>query len=255
MKPFWENGKLIKIPRSILPNFFTVGNMFTGFMSVIFTIRDQDLKAAAWMIVLGAFLDAMDGKVARITNTSSKFGVEYDSLADVVTFGFAPSLLIYSFFFYQWHFVGIFISFFPLLFGSIRLARFNVQLSGFSKDFFNGLPTPAAAVSFASYILFKYEYFPEPELPKIILILTFLVSVLMVSNIRYELVPQLSFRESTTRQKFRTILYWSSFVLVLIFPQTLMFPFMIIYILAGIVRYANTTLRGVNPKNIEADEE
>ncbi|HID40096.1 MAG TPA: CDP-diacylglycerol--serine O-phosphatidyltransferase [Calditrichaeota bacterium] len=227
---------MIRVSRSIVPNFFTVGNMFCGYMSVIFSVANQEFVLASWMILLAAFLDAMDGKIARFTNTSSKFGVEYDSLADVVSFGLAPSLLIYSFFFNKWEMVGMFISFFPLLFGSIRLARFNVQLEGFDKTHFSGLPSPIAAVSLAAYIIFMAEYFSGNFFPKALLTLTFIVSILMVSTIRYEILPPFTFR-GDRRQKIIFIAIVFILISAIAFPQLLLFPYLLIYVLSGIARF------------------
>ena len=117
------------------------------------------LFPAAIVRFAAAFLDAMDGKVARFTKSSSKFGVEYDSLADVISFGFAPSFLIFSVYLKDMKMVGILISFLPLLFGSIRLARFNTQLKGFSKDYFKGLPIPIAALTLTSFIIFSFHFY------------------------------------------------------------------------------------------------
>ncbi|MBN2424571.1 MAG: CDP-diacylglycerol--serine O-phosphatidyltransferase [Calditrichaceae bacterium] len=227
---------MIRVTRAIVPNFFTIGNMFCGFMSIIYSMYNQDYIMASWMIMLAGFLDAMDGKVARLTNTSSKFGVEYDSLADVVSFGVAPSVLVYAFLFSEWKMVGIFISFFPLLFGSIRLARFNVQLEGYDKSHFTGLPSPIAAGTLASYIIFKGEFFPFVIWPKILLILTFTVAVLMVSRIRYEIVPNLTFR-GDRRQKIIFAVIIFTIITLILFPQGLLFPYILIYILSGLIRF------------------
>jgi CDP-diacylglycerol--serine O-phosphatidyltransferase len=227
---------VLKVPRTIVPSFFTVGNMFCGYMSVIFAVFNNNLVAASWMIVLAAILDALDGKVARFTKTSSKFGVEYDSLADVVSFGLAPSVLIYSYYFSTWGSMGIFISFFPLLFASIRLARFNVQLEGFDKCHFSGLPSPAAANSIAAYIIFMSEVSPGVVQPKILLIFSFVISVLMVSTFRYDIMPKMS-PIGTTREKVIFFVTVAGIILMAIFPQILFLVYMLIYTLSGIVRY------------------
>ncbi|MCI0473107.1 MAG: CDP-diacylglycerol--serine O-phosphatidyltransferase [Ignavibacteria bacterium] len=227
---------MIKVSRTIVPSFFTVGNMFCGYMSVIFAVFNNNLITASWMIVLAAILDALDGKVARFTKTSSKFGVEYDSLADVVSFGLAPSVLIYTYFFSTWGSVGVFISFFPLLFASIRLARFNVHLDGFDKNHFTGLPSPAAANSFAAYLIFMFEVFPGLIQPKILVVLTFFISFLMVSTIRYDIMPSIS----PTGTKKEKVLFFSSIaaiILLIAFPQILFLLYIILYVLSGIVRY------------------
>ncbi|MBD3226264.1 MAG: CDP-diacylglycerol--serine O-phosphatidyltransferase [Caldithrix sp.] len=236
VKPLSESGFNLKISKSIVPNFFTIANMFSGYMSVIFAVFHRDLVMASWMIVLAAFLDAMDGKVARMTHSSSKFGVEYDSLADVISFGLAPSVLIYTYYFYQLKTVGIFMSFFPLLFGGIRLARFNVQLESTEKSHFIGLPSPAAANVFATYIIFMNYYFPGLILSKVLIIFTFLVSVLMVSTIHYELLPSISFRDNW-QKKVTSFLYVMAIIFLILFPKTLFFPYIMLYVLSGLVRY------------------
>ena len=227
---------MIKVSRSIVPNFFTVGNMFCGYMSIVFAVFNHNYVLASWMIVLAAFFDAMDGKIARFINTSSKFGVEYDSLADVVSFGLAPSVLIYAFFFSDWKTVGLFISFFPLLFASIRLARFNVQLEGFDKSHFTGLPSPVAAISLATYIIFVSEFFQANPFPKLFITITFILSILMVSTIRYDIMPNLTFKGSRYN-KVMFVLLIISFLTLIIFPKALFFPYMMIYVLSGIVRF------------------
>jgi len=225
---------MIRVSRSIVPNFFTVGNMFCGFMSVIIGTLSGDLILASWMIIFAAFLDALDGKIARFTKSSSAFGVEYDSLADVISFGLAPSVLLYAFYFSEWRHVGIFISFFPLLFSSLRLARFNVQLSGLDKSSFAGLPSPVSAVALAGYVLFVSEFFNNQGSPKFILGLTLLVSVLMVSTISYEVLPKLSFR-SGLKNKILLILLIISGLTLFIYPKKLFFPYSILYILSGLI--------------------
>lgn len=227
---------MIKVSRSIVPNFFTVGNMFCGYMSIVFAVFNHNYVLASWMIVLAAFFDAMDGKIARFINTSSKFGVEYDSLADVVSFGLAPSVLIYAFFFSDWKTVGLFISFFPLLFASIRLARFNVQLEGFDKSHFTGLPSPVAAISLATYIIFVSEFFQANPFPKLFITITFILSILMVSTIRYDIMPNLTFKGSRYN-KVMFVLLIISFLTLIIFPKALFFPYMMVYVLSGIVRF------------------
>jgi len=227
---------MVKVSRSIVPSFFTVGNMFCGYYSVISAYHGK-ITLAAWMIFAGAFLDAMDGKIARFTKSSSQFGVEYDSLADVITFGFAPSFLIYTVYASKFGVVGILMSFLPLLFGSIRLARFNIQLKGFDKDYFSGLPIPIAALTLSSFVIFSEFFYQNPGMfPKTMIILVFLVSILMVSTIRYETMPNLNFKGSA-KDKTKVILFMVGAILIIIFPQIVVFPFMVFYILTGIITW------------------
>jgi CDP-diacylglycerol--serine O-phosphatidyltransferase len=207
--------------------------MFCGFYSVISALSGN-FVLAAWMIFAGAFLDLMDGKVARFTRSSSKFGVEYDSLADVISFGFAPSILIYMVFGQTMGGVGIFISFLPLLFGSIRLARFNVKLDGFDKDFFSGLPIPIAALTLSSFVIFSDHFFAIPvKFPKTMILLILFVSILMVSTVRYEVAPNINFK-GPWREKIKILLAAAGGILLILYPQEVLFPLMILYILIGL---------------------
>lgn len=224
---------MVKVSRSIVPSFFTVGNMFCGLYSVIAAFGGK-LTLAAWMIFFGAFLDAMDGKIARFTGSSSRFGVEYDSLADVISFGFAPSMLIYVSYAKNMGLPGIFLSFLPLLFGSIRLARFNIQLKGFDKEHFIGLPIPIAALALSSFIIFSQYFFYVPIMfPKVLIVIIFLVSILMVSTIRYEKMPNFNFK-GTHKDKIRVIIFLVGAILLIIYPQEGLFPLIMLYILSGL---------------------
>ena len=224
---------MVRVSRSIVPSFFTVGNMFCGLYSVIAAFGGK-IVLAAWMIFFGAFLDAMDGKIARFTGSSSRFGVEYDSLADVISFGFAPSMLIYSSYAKNMGLPGILLSFLPLLFGSIRLARFNIQLKGFDKEHFTGLPIPIAALALASFIIFSQYFFYVPvRFPKALIVIIFLVSILMVGTMRYEKLPNFNFK-GTNRDKIKVIIFLIGVILLIIFPQEGLFPLIMMYILSGI---------------------
>lgn len=212
--------------------------MLAGFMSIVFAVNQKDFILAAWMIGLAGMLDALDGKIARITNSSSKFGVEYDSLADVVSFGVAPSVLIYQFYFIQMdHSIGLFFSFMPLLFGSIRLARFNVQLSGFTKTHFSGLPIPIAAITIGSYVLMMEKYLDGEPYPRLLITLTVLVSLLMVSNVRYEIFPNISYK-GNGKQKLITAGLIIILIMIIMYPYLVLFPLMILYIITGLVTSA-----------------
>ena len=236
-------NNMVRVSRSIVPSFFTVGNMFCGFFSVVAAF-DGKYNLAAWMILAAAFLDAMDGKIARFTNSASKFGVEYDSLADVISFGFAPSLLLYSVYSQTMGIVGILIAFLPLLFGSIRLARFNIGVKDFTKGDFSGLPIPIAALTLASFILFSTYFFDTPvRYPKIMLIVIFLVSILMVSTIRYEPIPKIKFK-GTYGEKLRVVILVAAGIMLIIFPHQVLFPLMLLYIFSGPIKWIVNFLSG-----------
>lgn len=244
---------MVKVSRSIVPSFFTVGNMFCGFYSIIAGIQGN-YYLAAWMIVAGAFLDAMDGKIARFTGSSSQFGVEYDSLADVITFGLAPSMLIYMIFGKSMGIVGVFLSFLPLLFGSIRLARFNTKLKGFDKNYFSGLPIPIAAITITSFILFTIHFYGDPaKFPRVLIVLIFCVSILMVSNIRYETAPKLNFKGNKL-DKTKFILLIIGMIILIIIPDKSLFPMMLLYILVGLIAWIFRLHKGQIDNNEEEVE-
>ncbi len=218
-----------------LPSFITALNLFAGFLSVIHSIR-EDYITAAWLIVVAAIMDVLDGKVARLVKSSSEFGVELDSLADVSSFGFAPSILLYKSYFFQWGPIGIVVSFMPLVFGSIRLARFNIGVTDPSeKDtFFKGLPIPSSAISLAAFVVFEKAVFGGFYHIEVIGLLTLLVSILMVSKIRYEGMPQFSKGGLETGIKIAILIitlpifFWE--------PSKSIFPVMVIFILSGLLR-------------------
>ncbi len=181
-------------PLYILPNFFTAASIFCGVVSIMFA-SNSSFELAAWFIIASMLFDGLDGRIARLTNTSSKFGIEFDSLADVVAFGVAPAMLVY---FYiptigaNYGFDGayglyrIFACALFVIFGAIRLARFNITTPDSEPNSFIGLPIPSAAAIIALLILvdIKHVVF-APAYSYILLLVTFVVSILMVSNIRY----------------------------------------------------------------------
>src|ERR1041385_8562558 len=142
----------MKITRAVVPSLFTVLNIFCGFGSLVHTSQ-SDYALAAWFIILAAVFDVLDGIMARITKSSSDFGVEFDSLSDVVSFGLAPSFLVYMIHLQTMEGIGMLLSAMPVIFGGLRLVRFNAQLVGYDKEYFRGLPIPATAVTLASFVL------------------------------------------------------------------------------------------------------
>ncbi|RMD95667.1 MAG: CDP-diacylglycerol--serine O-phosphatidyltransferase [Calditrichaeota bacterium] len=209
-------------------------NLFLGFYSIILA-ANENFNMASWLIILAAIFDAFDGKIARATKSFSQFGVEFDSLADVISFGLAPSFLIYQIQLNQMGPAGLIFSFFPLVFGSIRLARFNTHLSGFEKENFEGLPIPAAAGTLASFIIFNYNIWHELWIPSLILPLVILVSLLMVSTIEFDAMPKFNFTSGRKNNILLTLLL-ISLTLVVFIPQKALFPLAIIYILYSIFR-------------------
>jgi len=169
----------------LLPNLITSGSLFAGFY-VIIASTNGDFERAAWFIMLSAILDGLDGKVARLTGTTSKFGMELDSLADVVAFGVAPGVLMYTWALKPYGKLGWLAAFLYVVCGALRLARFNVQVETVESKRFVGMPIPAAASIVATCVLLFFELGGTGTIKKVsVLMLVFLLAFLMVSNIKY----------------------------------------------------------------------
>ncbi len=184
----------------LLPNLFTTGNLLFGFSSIIASINGQYVHAAV-AILIAAVLDGLDGKVARMTNSASAFGVEYDSLADLLSFGVAPCLLLYAWTLRFTGYIGWFAAGIFIICGALRLARFNVQVATAQKSAFTGLPTPAAAGVVASAVLLNQQLYGEldsmePGRQLSIVIAVVCLALLMVSNLRYESLKRLRLRRA-----------------------------------------------------------
>ncbi|SDT84558.1 CDP-diacylglycerol--serine O-phosphatidyltransferase [Desulfobacula phenolica] len=213
----------------ILPNLFTSMNLFCGYYSITATIQLRFVDAAI-AILIGAVFDLLDGKIARATHTTSKFGVEYDSLADLITFGLAPALLMFLWVLESIGRPGWSAALLFTICGALRLARFNTSKS--SGIDFEGLPIPAAAAMNVSAVLFFYRLQISPESFKLIfMILMFALSFCMVSSFRYKSLKKVSFFKS---MKFNKLV-----MLVLVFvafatePYIFLFVVFSLYVVSG----------------------
>ncbi len=227
----------MRITRAVVPSLFTMLNMFSGFMSIIHASRGEYITAS-WFIVLAAGFDTLDGIMARITRSSSEFGVEIDSLSDVVSFGAAPSFLVYQMSLQSLDGLGILISSLLMVFGGLRLARFNVQLVGYDKDQFVGLPIPASALTVASFTL---NYYVEGTglVPAAAAVLPWMIvalALLMVSKIRYDTLPKIS-RRSLIREPWKFVFLALAVIVVFVTGGTAIFPLFVLFIALGIIRY------------------
>ena len=227
----------LRITRSVIPNLFTAMNMFCGFLSII-SASDGNYNYAAWLIIIAAIFDALDGLVARLTNSSSELGVELDSLSDIVSFGAAPAFLIYSTELFKLDVVGIIFSSLLMIAGGFRLARFNVQLIGFDKTFFKGLPIPTSAMTIATFILTFYvrgtgfsEAVADTVIPLVIVL-----SYLMVSRIKYDTMPKFSW-DAVKKQPFIIFFLVAGIAVLIITSGKTLFYIFVLYILFGIFRY------------------
>ena len=167
----------------ILPNLFTASSIFVGVISIVEASKGHFILAS-WLILLALVFDGLDGRIARMTNTTSQFGVEFDSLADIISFGIAPAMLLYFFIGHEFGRFGILVSALYVIFGAIRLARFNISTAKTDPNVFIGLPIPTAAIFISMWILLFHKYTLE-NYSIVLLILALGVSILMVSNFRY----------------------------------------------------------------------
>ena len=235
----------IKITRAVVPSLFTTLNIFCGFLSIV-SAHDGRFIGAALFIILAGIFDTLDGMMARITKSSSQFGVELDSLADVVSFGAAPSFLVYRAGLFEWGAWGLLVAALPLIFGSIRLARFNVQLVGFDKDYFKGLPIPMQAITVAAFILQYHTEgagltgWPHDALAPLVVFL----SLLMVSTIRYDAMPKLSKRQLAAHP-WKVVSFAVAGLIVIFSKAAFLFPVLLAFSLFGIVR---AVVRTASPK-------
>ncbi|MBK8947062.1 MAG: CDP-diacylglycerol--serine O-phosphatidyltransferase [Ignavibacteriae bacterium] len=223
--------------KSYIPNTVTSFSLFSGFLSIIFTSKG-DFQLAAVMIFAAAIFDLIDGIVARLLKTSSQFGVELDSLADIVSFGAAPAFLIFSFHFYKLDGIGIVISSLLLIFGALRLARFNSQIEDLeTKSDFKGLPIPLSAITVAMFVYYVYNNgeFIQP-LFYVSIPLVIILSILMVSSIKYSAFPKLN--KSTLRGKpYYLGLTIIGLILTFLTDGTALFFIILGIVLFGIIRH------------------
>jgi CDP-diacylglycerol--serine O-phosphatidyltransferase len=217
----------------LLPNTLTLCGMFSGFFAILSAING-DYLIAAWAIIIANIFDGLDGWIARLTNTSTRFGIELDSLSDLVAFGVAPSIMMFKWVLSPFERVGWAAAFLFVACGALRLARFNVQTGAPGSKAFKGMPIPAAATILASVVIFYYDFWTGvPDKNVFFPVITIVLSLLMVSTLRYHGLKEIDFRE---RKPFWALII---FVLVLftllIRPSTAIFVFAMAYLVWGLI--------------------
>lgn len=216
----------------ILPNALTLCGMFFGFYAIIAAINGNFIHSA-WAIILANIFDGLDGWVARLTKTTTRFGVELDSLSDLVAFGLAPSVLIYKWALFDFGRVGFAIAFLFLACGALRLARFNI-LTGTGIKSFKGLPIPGAATMIAATVVFCQEILNfTPQKDIFFPFLTFLLSFMMVSNLKFHGLKEVDFKE---KKPFWILLFFILLIFfIVIHPPIAVFILASIYVISGII--------------------
>lgn len=219
----------------LLPNLITAAGLFAGFFVIVSTI-DGDYKKAAWFILLAAIFDGLDGKVARLTGTTSKFGMELDSLADVISFGVAPAVLLYDWALRPYGKLGWLAAFFFVICGALRLARFNVQVTTVESRRFVGLPIPAAACIVATCVLLFFQLGGTGTIRMVSMVfLVFLLAFLMISNLPYMCFKDM---ELFKRQPFRMLVLAIMLLIVIVArPEIMLFLIGMSYLASGPIAY------------------
>lgn len=225
-------GRRLAMYIYVLPNLMTTGNLFFGFFAIIQALKAQFI-IAAYAIVAAAVFDLLDGRLARLTRSTSKFGAEYDSLCDLVSFGVAPGLMLFQWALHPFGRLGWVACFLFVTCGALRLARFNVQSTRVEKNYFQGLPIPMAAGIVASSILAFHDLELEALGNVGLLAMTALLAIVMVSNFRYRSFKDLDLKE---RLPFRyLILGVGVIVVVALRPEVMLFVLFIGYAILGAV--------------------
>jgi CDP-diacylglycerol--serine O-phosphatidyltransferase len=228
-----------EVPRGtyIFPNLFTTANLFSGFFGIVNSINGN-FEMAALAIFFSCLFDILDGQVARLTHATSRFGVEYDSLADLVAFGVAPGLLIFLMALRPFGRLGWLAAFVFMACGALRLARFNVQVETSSKKYFVGLPIPGGASMIAASVLFMLSWGVSPAgwpIGYLLLVLTYLLGFCMVSTLSYN-----SFKDVEVIKAKPSFVVFGVIVVVCIIaiaPASILFLLLSVYVVSGPVRW------------------
>lgn len=246
-----EDGKKVR-RRGIylLPNLLTLGALFAGFYAIIAGMNG-DFNKAGWAILIAAILDGLDGRVARLTNTQSAFGAQFDSLSDMVSFGVAPALIMFSWALSSLGEAGWAASFIYMSCAALRLARFNVQLGTVDKRFFVGLQSPVAAglVTFIAWVGFKYQVEITPFIAFCAAVMTAFTGILMISNYRYY-----SFKEIHFRGTVPYVVFLMAVVLLVVIaqnPHEVLLTMCLVYACTGPVIWVYKRVKAKSRKSTE----
>ena len=256
-----ENGASAPAPRRrgiyLLPNAFTTANLFCGFFAIVMAMNLK-FDYAAVAIFAAMLLDSVDGRVARLTNTQSEFGAQYDSLSDMLSFGAAPALVVYEWSLRGMGKLGWLAAFVYCAGAALRLARFNTNIGVVDKRYFQGLPSPAAAALVTGFVWLMDDLrFTGPELSWFSWIITLYAGLTMVTN-----VPFYSFKEVNFR---KSVPFIAIFLIVLVFvlissdPPKVLFGMFVLYGLSGYIIYFWRLFKGkpvsiIDTENVESEE-
>lgn len=218
----------------LIPNILTTGNLFSGLAAVVLIFHAR-FEVAAIAILIAMIFDVLDGTSARLTDSTSEFGVEYDSLSDLISFGLAPGFLIYVWALKSPGMLGAAIMFAYVACGALRLARFNVMGSSGDNRYFTGLPIPAAAGFIATFYIFDHHigHLSDAVLPYVVIAVSLLMSFLMVSTVKYRSVKELKIQGHLHFM----YLVWAVLIIVSVmaYPQLMLFMICLGYAASGLL--------------------
>ena len=220
--------------KGIFPGTFTMGNAVCGFLALL-SAYEGEITTACWLVILAGFLDGLDGKVARLSGSSSQFGVELDSLADFLSFGVAPAFIVYTLKLHTMGKWGWIIGVVYIMASAYRLARFNLFAETDEKKEFLGLPVPGAALALVTYVIFSYNLWGGLEYAQYLVTMVILFSALMVSQVEYDSMPD---KFNTRRNQIKLIFVLIAAIFALARPRLFLFPIISIYIIIGLAREA-----------------
>jgi CDP-diacylglycerol--serine O-phosphatidyltransferase len=207
--------------------------MFFGFYSILASLQGNYVHAA-WAIMIATIFDGLDGWVARLTHSTTKFGIELDSLSDLVAFGVAPAVMLYKWGLFLFGRIGWAASFLFMVCGALRLARYNIQMGSAESKAFTGMPIPGAAAVVATLVIFYHEMWEiTPDKNYLILLLTVFLSVLMVSTLRFHGAKELNLGRRKPFSILVAIVIVFTFIVV--HPQIALFLFAMLYLIGGII--------------------
>jgi len=225
-----------RINKRFIPNIFTVLNMYLGFSAIILIISGDPIRGA-WFIFAAAILDTFDGKLARGLGIESTFGTEFDSFADTVSFCVTSSLLIYTTWVDGLHpLIAVSLSFTPLFFGTIRLAKFNLISNDTPKQYFTGLTTPMYALILFGFILFTNQRYDTNGDPRIALALAIILGFAMISPIKLGNIPSLSLKLGI-KNNVRLFFAIFVFISIIIWQGLVLFPILILYVFWSVINW------------------
>ena len=248
------------VPRVVVPSFFTLMNLFCGFLAII-NISEGKLEIGALLIVIAGLFDALDGFMARLSNAESDFGVELDSLSDIVSFGVAPGILIWQFALKDMQFVGITMAALPALCGAVRLARYNVEAhDGESSDeYFSGLPIPAQAMMITALFLALKENMHWFEnfkygISGFLIPTVVTLSFLMVTKVPFDKTPRFS-KKYMAHNRYKILLFITYLILIIVFQEFGLIAVFTFFIAKGLYLAAKRFYQALEIDEEEEDEE